>query len=96
MWCWVREIDDVACTRGPYCVVAVTLYFRKVAPVRLSAGAACFQNAMFGDFNLRRRDVKNLAGFRYMGLVQSAVAGIAGGWQRMDDHLIRFGDALQR
>ena len=70
--------------------------FWKVAPMYLAAGAACFQNAMFGDFNLLRRNVEYLAGFRYVGLVQSAATGIAGCWQGMDDHLIRFGDALQR
>jgi hypothetical protein len=35
---------------------------------------------MFGDFNLLRRDVKNMAGFRYMGLVQRVATGIAGCW----------------
>ncbi len=62
----------------------------------LAAGAACFQNAMFGDFNLLRRYIEDLAGFRYMGLVQSAATGIAGCWQEMADHMIWFGDALQR
>ena len=62
----------------------------------LAAGAAYFHDAMFGDFNLLRRYIEDLTGFRYMGLVQSAATGIASCGQGMIDHMIRFGDALQR
>ena len=51
---------------------------------------------MFDDLNLLRRIVKDLAGFRYVGLAQRVTAGITGCRQRMNDDLIRFGDAFQR
>ena len=70
--------------------------FRKFAPMYLAAGAAFFHDAMFGDFNLLRRYIEDLTGFRYRGNVQSAATGIAGCWQGMVDHMIRFGDTFER
>ena len=70
--------------------------FRKFAPMYLAPGGTYFRDTMFGDFDLLRRYIEDLTGVRYMGLVRSAAAGIAGCGQRMNDHLIRCCDALQR
>ena len=67
----------------------------ELAPMPLAAGAARFENMVFGDFVIQRRNVKHLAGLDDGRIGQRAMAGIAVTRRRVGFNVIDFRHFLQ-